>query len=449
MERVGSPVCLLPLPPIHWSYPFTTAALPSLPPAHNTYPAYLPPRDNNNNNNGNSNLESGITMDAPSTPLDARIRRACIIEVIKEVEKYAHLDESLIRRMIEDVFTLQVHEELWKNEYGSVCPNVRNWAIDLRLVNHQASQFVHNFPRPAPSANVSPEYAAFLRTKIRECDGAFFVPDEATWRELRPKASQSHPGVYGFFHIVLSRDHAPAGKAWNKLEAQGQDEYLVNHGLVRIRIWRDVSQNAVVYQLMCSTKNPSASGLVKPVLGQVWLNLVMWACDVLLLSHEPAMQLGYPAWLKDHAVKGGITNLSPDKEAVLVDISEYARMVATFKAALPQAERLLADMSLDDDNCQLAMTRCQALAPGILSRYSQLIFWAAFHRIRPLDPYLLDQYPRQGLAMTTKALKELIPNFCVWKGRQYAEHWIEQNPLSLPPTMLHETAQEVLTDMAV
>lgn len=73
-------------------------------------------------------------MDAPSTPLDARIRRACIIEVIKEVEKYAHLDESLIRRMIEDVFTLQVHEELWKNEYGSVCPNVRNWAIDLRLV---------------------------------------------------------------------------------------------------------------------------------------------------------------------------------------------------------------------------------------------------------------------------------------------------------------------------
>lgn len=306
---------------------------------------------------------------------------------------------------------------------------------------------------PAPSAEISPEFAAFYEAKIKERDGTFVVPDTAMWRQLRPQVSERHPGVYGRFQIVLPRELSPANKVWHELESEGQQDTIGTIGLVHVHISRDVTQNAVVYQLGYTTVTPLANPYVMPALGQTWLNFVGWACEVLLMSHNPLSQPSYPVWLEKHVANG----CPPHDELRLVEMADYARMVATFKAALPRVERLLAGAALDDITLQQAVTECEKLCSSLhvvlpswnMHATSKLIVWSALHKTHGVDPYVAEHYPRQGLGVTVELLRALLPKICQWKGRQYAEHWIKENPLCLPRTRLEESVERVLKDMPI
>ncbi|EAA32640.3 hypothetical protein GE21DRAFT_6769 [Neurospora crassa] len=437
---------------------------PSWPPNNQThsYPATLPRHNNNNNNNNNHNnnksdhkMNDSATMTAPSMPLDAQKRRS---HIMTEIKKAFGLEESFVHRMMADIFAAKAHENLWRQKFASVCPNVRNWLIDLYVVKwffpeEMSSLYKINYPLPAPSAETSPEYAAFREAKIQERDGTFVVPDTSMWQQLRPQVGEGHPGVYGRFHIILPRELSPASKVWHELESKGQQDKFGTIGLVRVRISLDVAQRSVVYQLGYSTVTPLANPYVMPALGQTWLNFVGWACELLLMSHNPQLQPSYPVWLEKHVANG----CPPHNEERLVETANYARMVATFKTALLQAERLLAGAALDDITLQQAVTECEKLCSSLhvglpswnMHATSKLLVWAALHNTRGLDPYVAEHYPRQGLGVTVELLRALLPKFCQWKGRQYVEHWIKENPLSLPRTRLEESVERVLKDMNI
>ncbi|EGO60013.1 hypothetical protein NEUTE1DRAFT_100147 [Neurospora tetrasperma FGSC 2508] len=356
------------------------------------------PRHNNHNNNHDHKMNDSVKMNAPSMPLDAQKRRS---HIMTEIKKAFRLEESFIHRMMADIFAAKAHENLWRQKFASVCPNVRNWLIDFYVVKwffpeEISSLYKINYPLPAPSAETSPEYAAFREAKIQERDGTFVVPDTAMWHQLRPQVSEGHPGV---------------------------------------------------------TITPLANPYVMPALGQTWLNFVGWACEVLLMSHNPQLQPSYPVWLEKHVVDG----CPPHNEERLVETANYARMVATFKTALPQAERLLAGAALDDITLEQAVTECEKLCSSLhvglpswnMHATSKLLVWAALHNTHAVDPYVAEHYPRQGLGVTVELLRALLPKFCQWKGRQYVEHWIKENPLSLPRTRLEESVERVLKDMNI